>query len=88
MKGVKASVTNSTLIGSLSLLAAITNRGDWYISNLLSRNNSDNLISYIGKLLNWIQNDLCIEAFRVVLIMDNCRIHTSKKTKQYLSSLG
>ena len=66
MKGVEASVTNSTLIGSLSLLAAITNRGDWYISNLLSRNNSDNFISYIGKLLNWIQNDLCIEAFRIV----------------------
>ena len=40
MKGVEASVTNSTLIGSLSLLVAITNRGDWYISNLLSRNNS------------------------------------------------
>ena len=88
MKGVEASVTNSTLIGSLSLLAAITNRGDWYISNLLSRNNSDNFISYIGKLLNWVQNGLCIEAFRVVLIMDNCRIHTSTKTKQYLSSLG
>ena len=58
MKGVESSVTNSTLIGSLSLLVAITNRGDWYISNLLSRNNSDNFISYIGKLLNWIQNDI------------------------------
>ena len=87
-KGVWANVNNSTLIGSLSLLAAITNKGDWFISNLLTRNNSDNFITFIENLMAWLQKDLCIEACRIVLMMDNCRIHTSKKTKKLLSSLG
>ena len=87
-KGVWSNVNNSTLIGSLSLLAAITNKGDWFISNLLTRNNSNNFITFIENLMAWLQKELCIGACRIMLMMDNYWVHTSKKTKKLLSSLG
>ena len=49
LKGVWWTANNSAFVGSLSLIAAITSKRDWFISNLLSRNNSDSLISFFSK---------------------------------------
>ena len=82
-KGVWSNFNNSTLIRSLSLLASITNKRDWFISNLLTRNNSNNFITFIENLMAWLQKDLYIEACRIVLMMDNYLIHTLKKPRNY-----
>ena len=79
VKGVWWTANNSAFVGSLSLIAAIKSKGNWFISNLLSCNNSDSFISFIQKLIVWLQQDFNIEASRIVLLMDNSKVHTSNK---------
>ena len=59
-RGIEWAVNNSAFVGSISLIAAIANKGDWFVSNLLSQNNSDNIILFIEKLMKWLQKDLYI----------------------------
>ena len=84
-RGIEWAVNNSAFVGSISL---ITNKGDWFVSNLLSQNNSDYFILFIEKLMEWLHKDLDIHTWMIVLMMDNCRIHTSKKCMGYLNFLG
>ena len=80
--------SNSSFQGSLSIIAAITCKGDWFISNLTSNNNSDNFIWFVEHLMTWLRDDIGVQTNRIVLLMDNSRIHTSIKCKKFLNLLG
>ena len=72
----------------LSLLTAITNKGDWFISNLVKHNNSEVFMLFVQKLMIWLWDDLNIQKSRIILMMDNSPIHPSWKWKRFLNSLG
>ena len=69
---------NSNFAGLSALLGAITSYGDWFYSNLNSKNNAKTFISFMKDLIDWLTIDLKIESRRIILIMDNSPIHTSK----------
>ena len=69
---------NSNFAGSLALIGAITFYGDWFYSYLNSKNNTKNFIGFMKDLIDWLTIDLKIESRRIILIMDNSPIYTSK----------
>ena len=83
-KGKCNIVYNSSFTGSLALICAITSYGDWFCSSLDSRNNSDTFITFVCELVKWLTLDLEIDSRRIILIMDNSPIHTSKATMSFL----
>ena len=44
----------SLFSNSLSLIEAITNEGEWFISNLEERNNSEIFVLFVEKLMMWL----------------------------------
>ena len=69
---------NSNFAGSLALIRAITSYGDWFYSYLNSKNNDKTFNSFMKDLIDWLTIDLKIESRRIILIIDNSPIHTSK----------
>ena len=69
---------NTNFSGSLALIGAITSYGDWFFSPLNSSSNSKTFISFMEELIKWLTVDLKIDLRRIILIMDNSPIHTSK----------
>ena len=69
---------NSNFAGSLALIDAITSYRDWFYSCLNSKNNVKTFISFMKDLIDWHTIDLKIESRRIILIMYNSPIHTSK----------
>ena len=88
IKNEPNNVSNISFRGSLSLIGAITNKGDWYYSNLIENNSSDVFIKYLEKLMQWVECDLGVDLSRVLLLMDNSPIHTSYKWSKYMNSLN
>ena len=86
-KGRSALWQNILFTESISMIAAITSRGELNYSTLVQNNNSINYISYLTKLINWFTKDLKFKNSQIVLLMDNSSIHTSKKRQEFLNSL-
>ena len=83
IKGNQNLAYNSNFKGSSALIGAITSQGDWFFSPLNSKSNSNIFISFIEELLKWLSIDLKIETQRIIQLMDNSQIHTSKKWMEY-----
>ena len=64
---------------------AITSSGNWFTTNLTEANNTSSFVEYIQKLYKWIIEDICIEINNVVIILDNCPIHKSRKSLEELN---
>ena len=88
VRGRTAIVKNILFKGSQGLIGSITSRGGWFFSRLHSNNNSDIFIDYVQHLIAWLTDDQNIDIRKVVLLMDNSPIHSSKKTLKYLNELG
>ena len=86
-KGRSAWWQNILFTKYISMIAAITSRGELNYSTLVKNNNSINYISYLTKLTNWLTKDLKFKNSQIVLLMDNSSIHTSKKCQEFLNSL-
>ena len=86
-KGRSAWWQNILFTESISIIAAITSRGELNYSTLVQNNNSINYISYLTKLMNWLTKDLKFKNSQIVFLMDNSSIHTSKKCQEFLNSL-
>ena len=87
-RGRTAIVKYISFKGSQGLIGSITSRGGWFVSRLHSNNNSDIFIDYVQHLIAWLTDDQNIDIRKVVLLMDNSPIHSSKKTLKYLNELG
>ena len=74
--------------GSVSIIVSITSEGNVHYSSLQENNNSDNFIDYLKNLMKWIDVDLKLWRKKVILLMDNSPIHTSKIWRDFLNSLG
>ena len=57
--------------GSKSVIAAITSTGEWFRANLTNKNNSEIFISFMKKLLMWIQLDLKFNLDQTIIFLDN-----------------
>ena len=87
-RGWPAHTENIWFSGSVSIIAAITNRGNFYYSTLTENNNSLNFIDYLKNLMKWLDEDLKLWRREIILLMDNSPIHTSKIWKDFFNSLG
>ena len=87
-KGYSKFWNNTSFTGSLSLILSITNQGDWYASNLTSLNNTDTFVDYIVELMKWLRTDLKKEMTEIVIILDNCPMHKSKRSLKQLNEYG
>ena len=83
-KGEAANIQNVLFGCSISMIVSITSRGEWFRSHLKSNNNSDQFIYFLKKLLLWIQHDLNYPIEETIIILDNCKIHKSKRTLKFL----
>ena len=77
VRGSSTLVQNISFKGSQSLIDVITIRGGWFFSHLHSNNNSALFIDYFQHLIRWLTNEQNIDIYKMVLLMDNCWIHTS-----------
>ena len=84
-RGKTAIAQNIIFSGSISLITAVTSSGEWFRSHLKTNNNSDWFTSFMKKILTWIQFDLNRSLEKTIFLMDNCSIHKSKKTIEFLS---
>ena len=75
---------NSSFTNSIALISAITSYGDWFCSKLNTRNNSSTFTAFIRELLKWLTVDLEIDPRRIILMLDNSPIHTSKESMNFL----
>ena len=82
-KGSQSISYNSNFTGSLVLIGAITSQRDWFFSSLNSSNNSKTFICFMEDLIKWLTVDLKIDSRRIILIIDNSPIHTSKDWMKY-----
>ena len=87
-RGISWSRNNIWLQGSISFIWVISSLGNWFVSNLTENNNSQTFIEYLQRLYDWITNDNGVAIQRVILILDNCPIHKSRKTLDILNSIG
>ena len=87
MKGKVNVSSNIGFTGSLDMFGAITFKGDWFYSYLTENNNSEELIKLINKLIIWFWEDLKINIMNLVLLIDNCLIHTSRNSMKNLNEL-
>ena len=76
--------SNSSFQGFLLIITAITCKGDWFNSNLIFNENSDNFKWFIEHPMTWLRDDIGVQTNRIVLLMDNPRLHTSIKCKKFL----
>ena len=79
---------NIWFTGSVSIIVSITSKGNVHYSSLQEDNNSDNLIDYLKNLMKLIDADLKLWRKKVILLMDNSPMHTSKIWRDFLNSLG
>ena len=79
---------NLSFKGSLSMICAITSSGNWFTTNLTEANSTSSFVEYIQKLSKWIIEDIWIEINNVVIILDNCPIHKSRKSLEELNRRG
>ena len=87
-RGISWSRANISFKGSISLIWAITSTGSWYVTNLTSHNNAQTFTEFIQKLGMWVIEDLKADINKVILLLDNCPIHKSKKSMDSLGSIG
>ena len=87
-RGVSCYRRNISFVGSLSLIWAITSQGGWFATNLTQRNNSDTFVDFISKMDTWIEEELKVSKNNIIILLDNCSIHKSKKSIEKLNSLG
>ena len=87
-KGQSNYCWNISFKGSMSFIGAITNRGDWYFENLNQNNWAKLFLQYLENLMRWMKEDLEVEPDRVLLLLDNSPIHTSKEWMKYMNSWG
>ena len=87
-KGYTKFWNNTSFTESLSLILSITNQRDWYASNLTSLNNTDTFVDYIVELMKWLRTDLKKEMTGIVIILDNCPVHKSKRSLKQLNKYG
>ena len=87
-KGKTTNSKNIMFSGSKSVIAAITSTGEWFRANLTNKNNSEIFISFMKKLLMWIQLDLKFNLDQTIIFLDNWKIHKSIQTVEFLSKLN
>ena len=87
-RGVWWSRTNISFKGSISLIWAITSRGNWYATNLTSHNNSQIFTEFIQKLGELLKDDLKVDIRKAILLLNNCPINKSKNSMNSLNSIG
>ena len=83
-KGEAANIHNLIFGYSISIITSITSSGQWFRSHLKSNNNSSQFILFMKKLVLWIHHDLDYSIDKTIIILDNCKIHKSKQTLDFL----
>ena len=80
--------SNIMFAGSIAVFGTITSKGDWFFSNLVKHNNSEEFIAFINKLIKWLTEDLGANSQNIVLLIDNSPIHTSGYSMKNLKELN
>ena len=87
-KGQHKFWNNICFKGSLSLICSITNKGEWFVSNLIKTNNSKTFMEYISELIKWLRIDLNADMNKIIIMLDNWQVHKSKAWLKYLNEFG
>lgn len=69
---------NANFVESLSMIGAITSRGDWFFSKLTKNNNSKVFVEFMKELFNWLTDKLRVSLSQIVFIIDNHPAHCSR----------
>ena len=70
-KGEVANMQNVIFGCSISMIASIISRGEWFRLKIKSSNNSKQSIIFMKKLILWIQHDLNCNINDTMIILDN-----------------
>ena len=85
-KGINWELFSLKYSGSVSMILAVTSDGDYLAAILKSRWNSEAFIEFL-KMINWWIDAYSINGDRRALVLlDNCSIHRSNKTIEYMKS--
>ena len=84
--GVNWELFSQKFKDSLSLVSAITSNGDCLVASINHKNNSDTFVEFLKSINCWI-DDVWEEKYVTILILlDNCPIHRSKKVLDYMKT--
>ena len=88
VKGISKEVLNSPFSGSLSMISSICSNGNWmnFITN--STINWDKFLVYLDYLCKWIKDNRNFGFKEVLIVLDNCSIHKTLKTKRKLRKMN
>ena len=83
-RGINCEIFSQKYSGAVSVVLAINSDGDYLAAALKERLNSNIFIEFLKIMNLWIEsNDLKFYK-RVLVLLDNCPIHRSSKTIQYM----
>ena len=83
-RGQSWKIENNVWGRSKSLIVAVTSNGELFYSFIESTYKSDSFISFMKKLLLWVENDLDHRLKDTIILLDNWKVHKSKSTTDFL----
>ena len=85
-RGINWEIFSQKYSGSISIILAISSEGDYYAAALKTRLNSIAFTEFLQMIDSWIKMHNLNNNKRVLVLIDNCPIHRSLQTINYMKT--
>ena len=88
IKGKSTEFKNAPFSGSVKVIMAILSNGFWFAMLTQSNIDSEVFIEFLDLINQWIRRNCLFGYSKIIMTLDNCPCHQSKKTKKFMEKLG